>query len=958
MTKQFYEKLLPSQGNYCVSGIDSAERIQTTYVRDIDGVLAKIEKFNAQGMNVYVTPATFRNRERKQKSALYVKSLFIDLDVRDFSTIEVKDQRKYYPSKEAALEALDAFVHDGDLPPPVRMDSGRGIQAYWIFDQDVPAAEWEPVAHAWKSFIRDKKLKCDPAVPADSARLLRAIGSYNQKTTPPTLTKLLDEEWNEYSFEEFKSFLNAPTPAPVSTEPSTLNPAVAEILAKAAKGLDEDTLKITKQDNYEYVFQQIAERSLDGTGCAQIKDILENAASLGYEKWIGGLTVAIKCVDGEEAVHLMSEDYPGYNREATLRKAKSFGGVYTCERFRDEDPDLCKGCPHADKLKSPIQLGKRLKQFVPAPVTEDAVREVSNPKEVFELPEFLYPFNRGVNGGIYYTPAPKTLKDGKKIQDDPILLFAHDIYPIRRVYSPHDGECMVTRLVLPQDPEREFLMPMSMSYKKEDFTKLMVSNGATFNSSGVAHFMKYFEKWGQYLVSTKEAEIMRMQFGWTEDKSAFITGVSEIRMDGTEVPAAASPYVKKLSKLIRPAGSYEAWRTAAEKLNTPGFELHAFGMFCGFGSPLMARHPKVSGVTVCFTGATGTGKSGAMYAGLSVFMNPKEGSVQETTDNGLVGRYLTLHSLMFGLDEISNWEGKEVSGLIHKVSQGKAKIRMQGSINAERELELSAALILLMTSNQAISGKLEGFKAYTGGEHARAIEFFVERPKALDDDPDLGPAIFTTMQHNYGHAGPMFIKACIELGMEEIDKRIYKWGKRFQTDYKYDASLRFYEGLMNAFVGAEIAVEAGIMTMDVERIYRVTMKHIIRIAEETTKSFEVDYSALISEFINAHHTGLIVFEGSKVVNEPRTALVGRGEVEEGITYISKTLFREFLNKRQISAKEFEFAMQKEGLMIPTKKQRLTSGWKAGFHAPAIAVYGFKFEIPKELFGGPTEPTGT
>jgi hypothetical protein len=283
---------------------------------------------------------------------------------------------------------------------------------------------------------------------------------------------------------------------------------------------------------------------------------------------------------------------------------------------------------------------------------------------------------------------------------------------------------------------------------------------------------------------------------------------------------------------------------------------------------------------------------------------------------------------------------------------------MQGSINAERELELSAALILLMTSNQAISGKLEGFKAYTGGEHARAIEFFVERPKALDDDPDLGPAIFTTMQHNYGHAGPMFIKACIELGMEEIDKRIYKWGKRFQTDYKYDASLRFYEGLMNAFVGAEIAVEAGIMTMDVERIYRVTMKHIIRIAEETTKSFEVDYSALISEFINAHHTGLIVFEGSKVVNEPRTALVGRGEVEEGITYISKTLFREFLNKRQISAKEFEFAMQKEGLMIPTKKQRLTSGWKAGFHAPAIAVYGFKFEIPKELFGGPTEPTGT
>jgi hypothetical protein len=951
MIKQFYEKLLPSQGNYCVGGISNEGRIQTTFVRSIDAVLARIEKFNQQGVNVYVTPATYRNNERKQVSSLYVKSLFIDLDVRDFAVIEEKDQKKYYPSKDAALEALDEFIRDSELPPPVRVDSGRGIQAYWMFSEDVSAAQWKPVADAWKSLLRRSKLKYDPTVPADSARFMRALGSFNQRGVPPIPTKLLDEELNEYSFEEFKEFLGASASAVVST---------SDVLAKASKGLDEDTLKITKQDNYEYVFQQIAERSLEGAGCAQIKDILENSSTTGYEKWTAGLTIAIKCVDGEEAVHLMSEDYPGYDREATLRKAQSFGGVYTCERFRDIDPDLCDGCPHADKpnFKTPIQLGKQLRQYIPAATETDAVREIPNTQTVPELPEFLFPFSRGVNGGIYFTPAAKTMKDGKKIQDDPILLFAHDIYPVRRVYSPHDGECMVTRLVLPQDPEREFLMPMSVSYKKEDFTKLMVSNGATFNSSGAAHFMKYFEKWGQYLVSTKEAEIMRMQFGWTEDKTAFVTGACEIRLDGTEVPTSPSPYVKKLSKLIRPAGTYDAWRAAVEKLNMPGFELHAFGLFCGFGSPLMTRHPKVSGVTVCFTGKSGNGKTGAMYAGASVFMHPKEGSIQESTDNGLTGRYLTLHSLMFGLDEISNWSGEEISGLIHRVSQGKAKVRMQGSVNAERELELSAALILLMTSNQAISGKLEGFKAYAGGELARAIEFIVERPQALDDDPNLGPDIFTAIQHNYGHAGPMFIKACMRLGMEEVDKRIAKWIRRFQSDYKFDASLRFYEGLMTAFVGAEIAVESGIITMDVERIYRVTMKHIIRVAEDTAKSVDIDYSAIISEFINAHHTGLIVFEGSKVVSEPRTALVGRGDVEEGVTYISKTLFREYLNKRQISAKEFEFAMQEEGLLVPTKKQRLTSGWKAGFHAPAIAVYGFKFELPKELFDGPAENTGT
>jgi hypothetical protein len=47
-------------------------------------------------------------------------------------------------------------------------------------------------------------------------------------------------------------------------------------------------------------------------------------------------------------------------------------------------------------------------------------------------------------------------------------------------------------------------------------------------------------------------------------------------------------------------------------------------------------------------------------------------------------------------------------------------------------------------------------------------------------------------------------------------------------------------------------------------------------------------------------------------------------------------------------------MKENGQLIEAKKQRLTSGWKAGFHAPPVAVYGFKFALPKELLGGPSE----
>ena len=939
MLKQFYEKLLPTQGNYCIGGIDKDERIYPTFARDLDGLEKAVEKFKSKNYNVYVTPATFKGTERKQKDALFIKSLFLDLDVREGAS-----SPKHYESKDAAIKALADFVEKAELPPPVRIDSGRGIQAYWIFDTAVPVEKWKPLATRFKNVCRELGLKIDPTVPADCSRFMRCPSTFNQKTNPPAPTRVLDGEINEYSFDQFVKHFEVEEAPPIN-----------EILAKVPKGLDEDMIQMKKLDNFEYVFQQIAERSLEGTGCAQIKQILTESSALGYERWTAGLTIAIKCIDGEEAVHLMSEDHPDYDRAKTLQKAKSFGGVYTCDWFREDTPELCEGCPHAGKIKSPIHLGKRLKEAEPEAVTPDAVREQTNPEDVFELPDYMYPFSRGVKGGIYYIPAPKITKDGKKIPEDPVMLFDHDVYPIRRMYSPYDGECMIIKVKLPQDPDREFVMPTNFAYKKDEFTKLMVSNGVTFNSSGVLNFMKYFEQWGRYLVNTKEADMMRTQFGWTEEKDAFVTGEMELRQDGTERRAATSPYVKKLSKLIRPVGDYDAWKVAVNKLNMPEFELHAFGLLCGFGSPLMARHPKVSGVSVSFTGKSGNGKTGAMYAGLSVFMNPKEGSVLEATDNGLTGRYLSLHSLLFGLDEVSNWPGDDLSDLVHKVSQGKAKIRMQGSVNAERELELSAALILLMTTNEPIADKLSGFKAYAGGELARAIEFNVRRPTALDLRPELGPEIFTSVCHNYGFAGPEFIKYCMKRGMTRVDSLMQHWITRFQKDYKYDPMLRFYEGLISTtFPAAELAAEAKIIDIDYERVYQHVLKNIITIAEDTVKAVDVDYGGLVSEFILAHHTGLLALDGGRVVAEPRTSIIGRSDVDEGITYISKTLFRQFLSERHVSSKEFEFAMKENGQLIEAKKQRLTSGWKAGFHAPPVAVYGFKFALPKELLGGPSE----
>jgi len=99
---------------------------------------------------------------------------------------------------------------------------------------------------------------------------------------------------------------------------------------------------------------------------------------------------------------------------------------------------------------------------------------------------------------------------------------------------------------------------------------------------------------------------------------------------------------------------------------------------CGFGSPLMP-YTSTSGVTVSLTGRSGNAKTGAMYAGLSIFGHPKDLSVVGATDNGLTGRYLGLHSIMFGLDEVGDKEAKDLGKFIHDVSQGKARLREPAS---------------------------------------------------------------------------------------------------------------------------------------------------------------------------------------------------------------------------------------------------------------------------------------
>jgi hypothetical protein len=940
MKKQFYEKILPTQGVYCAAGI-KAGKVLHRFAETIDELHVLTDRLKDEGFNVYVAPSTFEGHSRKTEDAVYSRSFFVDLDVNHGIVC--------YTSKDEALSALGTFVAEVGLPEPVRVDSGTGIQAYWAFDNDVPMDEWRLYAEVFKNFCIEKGLLIDPSVTADASRIMRCPETYNYKTDPPNLAYVLDDEIYQYDFAEFKAFLGEVEPVKV------LDPIFA---TKPTRELDADTKAILK-DNFEYVFHDIAEKSLEGTGCNQIRYILENAAVCHEPLWYAGLSVAVRCVDGAESIHLMSEDHPGYSRDRTEQKAaQSFRNAtwaHSCSAFEKEYPAGCVDCPHRGKLRSgsPIDLGRQLAE---APTLEQVAEAEPKPDaepEFAALPDYLKPFVRGKNGGIWYIPKKKKGDDGED-SPEPVCLTSNDLYAVKRLEAGVDKDCLLMRHVMPLDPIREFLMPLKCVYAADKMKQILAENGVNFHVSLTQRMFEYLSKWDVYLQHKMKVEIMRMQMGWSENRDVFVIGDLEIAKHGGERPAATSPGVRNISKLVKRVGNYDTWKQSANALNAVGFELHALGLLMGFGSPIMCL-TSTPGSSICFTSTdSGIGKSGALYAGLSVFSDPYNISVLEgaATDNAFIGRYLGLKNIMFGIDEASNIDPEALSKILHRISQGKAKLRMQSSVNAERELEQSASLLGGFTSNQSLYDKLFTLKGAPQGELARLIEFPMRKPKQLENDPLCGPRIFNAFRENYGWAGPEYIQHLFKQGDLHISKILTKWLNLFINDYGGQTEYRFYMNSIAAcFAGGELAVEAGIINLDLDRIYKVVIGDMIHIRDNTVRPGSVDYKALLSDFYYKNLQSFLIFsDGNRVTTEPRSSnLVGRVEVDNRKIYISKAEFKKFLVDKQLSPREFERALERENILAGTEKRRLSSGWKAGTGAtPPITVYVFNSALTEEI----------
>lgn len=928
----FLNSVLPTQGTYCSVGIRSGVVKQAFHetIADVEVVCSGLA---THGVDAYFALATFKDdSSRKADNAAFLRSFFLDLDC---------GTDKPYPDQAAAAQALSIFITTTGLPSPTVVNSGGGLHVYWPLTEDVEVSEWTPYARALKRLCAQHNLHADPAVTADAVRILRVPGTSNFKTGAARPVQIV-AQGHPVSLDVFAALLPA---APV------------DLSAAKRFGMDESTKDIAGGDFPKCVFSRVASRSLKDTGCAQIKHALTNAATLEEPLWRAVLSIAIRCEDGAEAIHKVSKDHPGYTPASTEAKAAETKGPYTCQWYRDNRAEGCKGCKQT--ISSPILLGRIVEEaplvgdhYVVEPEIEDAA-----PAPTTVIPAYPFPYFRGKNGGVYRKDRDK---DGEEVE---VEIYPDDLYLTERFFDSNendvgDGEMVGINLHMRRDGVRRFFAPVTTLFATDKLRDLLVRNGVVAYGKKLEILMAYFASAIRKLQSQYAANRTRNQMGWTPDLLGFVVGELEYTATGAKLAPPASG-TRQLAAAFKPTGSLEEWKKIANFYNRPGLEPHALALFFGFGSPLLRliEGNVVKGAMVHLKhNGSGSGKSTAQMVANSIFGHPDDLLMKkEDTYAAKMHMLGMVNSLIYTVDEITNEKAEVLSDMAYGFTSGRGKHRMESQSNKMRANHTTWCNITLTSGNASVTDVLQQYKSTADGELRRVLELSV--PKYTGATKQEIDAVFGKLATNFGVAGPQFIEY-VMTNMDGVRTMLSNMQSKLDQELGLDQSDRFYSAILTcAFVGALISHRLNLHDIEIPRIYAYALAAVNE-QRAATRADVGDPNMVAQEtlaaFINENVNNALVASMPQPGNLPdRPAVTPKGPLRMRYDPLTRELsiavpdLRKFFALRQVDVKDSIARLNKAGYMKHDGKShpvRLGAGAVGGLSGIPIRCYVFDGDV--------------
>jgi hypothetical protein len=921
-TTDLLTAVLPKEGWYCIVGLKKDGHPRQIFMDTIEEAAETIDDLVQKQYDVYFACAKYENATdgRTQKNSTYFKSFWIDVDC----GADKDATGKGYITQEVGLNELKTFCKTIHWPLPTVVNSGRGIHAYWRLNSTVNRAEWKAVAERLKSLCEEHGFRGDPSRTAESASILRVSETFNFKGDTPLPVEILKIE-PESEYDHLRQLLG------VLVAPDYI-PRQLNEMTKALMG------------NRQSRFKTIMLKTMDGKGCAQLEHIATNQDTIEEPLWRAGLSIAAHCIDKDEAIHKISNLHPSYSPDETERKAAQIKGPYTCETFAKFNPDGCSACPNKGKISSPILLGNEIVAAEPdAPIIE---KTPEGKQEKYIVPELPYPYFRGKNGGVY--ASLKTKGDDDEDEEKVVNIYEHDLYVVKRLKDPVKGDAVWIRLHLPRDGVREFSMPQTDAMTFDKLRDKLAWHGVVAAKKQMDAIMNYLIAFVKELQHKTQVEIMRTQFGWTENNDEFILGEKEISAAGISYSPPSST-TGNLAGYMAATGDYDEWKRIVKTYDQPQFEPHAFGFFTAFGAPLL-KHLNLKGAIInLINNTSGTGKSTVLKMCNSVWGHPEELMLQwKDTQNAMIHRLGVMNNLPVTIDEITKMSGDHFSDLVYSISQGRGKNRMTQHTNEERHNATKWATIALCSSNASFYDKLSALKATPDGEFMRLIEYRIEVTDILSKEE--ADNIFTPLYSHYGHAGIPYAEYLVG-NLEDAVSLVVQVQQKIDKAVGFTSRERFWSGAVACNIaGALIAKDLGIIDFDVKRVYDWVVSELKTMKTEIKAPAQTQ-SSVIGEFMNDHRKSTLVINGEvdartglnsvPILDVKFGELLIRVEPDTKLLYINSKHLRSYCVKHQITLKDTLKGLEADGIFKGLVKKRMSKG--TDIQTPAVHAYLFSID---------------
>jgi hypothetical protein len=919
--KDLLSAVLSNEGWYCVVGLKKTGLPKQIFVQGLDEVDGVVEDLLAKDFDVYFACAKYEtDKSRATDNVKVVKAFWLDVDC---------GEGKPYASQAEGLEALKNFCNVVGLPRPCIVNSGRGLHVYWPLTADITKEQWKPAAVRLKALCVEHEFEADPARTADVASILRMPETFNYKSDPPLDVSVL-VMGKPVDFDTLKAKLG------VLDEVPDYLPTYADDMTRALMG------------NKQFRFGVIVDKNAKGTGCFQLTKAITEQTTLEEPRWRAALSIAVHCVDADTAIHDISKDHPDYDPITTAEKAQRIKGPYTCEKWQGLNPTGCDNCIHKGKITSPIVLGAE----IAAATEEDNTVQYTAPNATapttYVIPEYPFPYFRGKNGGVYR-------KSDDKDDPDPVMIYEHDLYVVKRLKDPQSGEVIWMRLHTPRDGVKEFALPVVDLLTTDKLRERLAWFGVIALKKQMDGIMAYIVRFAKELQYKEGAEIMRMQFGWTEKDKSFVIGDTEICADADRYSPPSS-YTIQLADWFAPVGTLEEWQEVINVYDKPGFEPHAFGFFTAFGAPLM-KHLNLKGAIInMINNQSGTGKTTAIKAMHSVYGHPEELMlIQRDTLNVRLHRLGVMNNLGLGCDEITKMSSDDFSDFAYAVSQGRGRGRMKSNENAERLNMAKWQTILLCSSNASAVDKLRALKSTPDGELMRLIEYEIPETKLLtkQEADEIYPKLYT----NYGHAGRVYLRDLVS-NLEDRIREVKEVQRLIDQKIGFTNRERFWSGVAACNIaGALFAKRLGLIDIEVARVFKWMLKEFSQMREEI-KPPASSHASVIGEYWNEHRRNTLVINdevdkrtGVEMlpILEPQGELILRMEPDTQKLYIIAKKLRSWCSAHQITLKDVLNSLTADSVYLGTVKKRMAKGTKLGSVPPVDA---FVFDCSKGDFLDP------